>query len=102
VLAYLARITDEFDRRFAARKLVHVDGPHPRDGGRAVETHGVAVYRLESGEFCHLPMTETAHFAGDRIERLVDRLSPGAWHEMRLVVAAHPELFPSSLLDPAD
>lgn len=101
VLEYLARITEDFDRRFAERRLVHVDGPHLLDGGRAVETHGVAVYRLPSGEYCHLPMTETAHFAGDRIERLVDRLSAGAWHEMRLVVAGHPELFRSSLLDAA-
>jgi hypothetical protein len=46
-------------------------------------------------------MSETAHFAGDRIERLVDRLSPGAWHEMQLVVARHPELFPANLLDEA-
>jgi hypothetical protein len=101
VLAYLARITDEFDRRFAERRLVHVDGPHLRDGGRAVETHGVAVYRLASGEYCHLPMTETAHFAGDRIARLVDRLSPGAWHEMQLVITRHPELFRADLLDAA-
>jgi hypothetical protein len=100
VLRYLAYVTEHFDRRFASRKLVHVDGPHVREREREVETHGVAVYRLASGECCHLPMTETAHFRGELIERLVDRLSPGASHEMRIFVSGHPELFPSALLDP--
>lgn len=39
--------------------------------------------------------------AFDRSERLVDRLSAGAWHEMQLVIARHPELFPAKLLDEA-
>jgi hypothetical protein len=100
VLSYLAFVTENFDRRFAERKLLHVDGPHAREGGREIETHGIALYRLASGECCHLPMTETAHFRGERIERLVDRLSPGAWYEMRCFVTGHPELFSPALLDP--
>jgi hypothetical protein len=98
VLGYLAFVTEHFDRRFAERKLVHLDGPHLR--GNAVETHGMALYRLPSGACCHLPMTETAHFRGDVIERLVDRLSPGGSHEMRVFVLRHPDLFPPALLDP--
>jgi hypothetical protein len=34
-------------------------------------------------------MSETAHFRGEVIERLVDRLSPGAWYERRLFVTRH-------------
>ncbi len=98
VLGYLAWVTEHFDGRFAERRLVHLDGPHVR--GNAVETHGLALYRLASGACCHLPMTETAHFRGDVIERLVDRLSPGASHEMRFFVLGHPELFSPGLLDP--
>ncbi len=100
VLEYLAWVTEHFDRRFAARKLVRVDGPHVRAGEREIETHGVAVYSLPSGECCHLPMTETAYFRGEVMERLVDRLSPGASHEMRYFILRHPELFSPSLLDP--
>jgi hypothetical protein len=101
VLDYLAWLTEHFDRRFEERRLLHVDGPRVREkqGEVEVETHGIAIYRLPSGEFCHLPMTETAHLRDGRIERLVDRLSAGASHEMRCFVERHPELFPPSLLD---
>lgn len=102
VLEYFAFVTEHFDRRFAERRLLHVDGPHVREGEREVATHGIALYRLASGECCHLPMTETAHFRGEVIERLVDRLSPGAWHEMRFFITRHPELFSPALLDPAN
>jgi len=98
VLGYLAFVTEHFDRRFAERRLLHVDGPHLHES--EVTTHGIAVYRLPSGECCHLPMTETAHFRGAEIVRLVDRLSPGAWHEMKHFVGAHPELFSPELLEP--
>jgi hypothetical protein len=100
VLRYLAFVTEQFDRRFAERRLLHVDGPHVRESEREVETHGTALYRLASGECCHLPMTETAHFSGEVIDRLVDRLSPGAWYEMRSFVLRHPELFSPALLEP--
>jgi hypothetical protein len=100
VLRYLAFVTEHFDRRFAERRLLHVDGPHVRESEGEIETHGIALYRLASGDCCHLPMTETAHFRGELIDRLVDRLSPGAWYEMQLFVTRHPELFSPALLDP--
>jgi len=98
VLAYLEWITEHFDLRFAERRLLRVEGPLVREG--RVEIHGIAVYTLDTGERCHLSMSEAAHFRGDRIERLVDTLSPGAAHEMRWLVEKHPDRFPAEVLGP--
>ena len=97
VIAYLEWITDAFDLRFAERKLLRVAGPAERQDG-AVEVTGVAVYTLDSGERCYLSMSEAAHYEGDRIARLVDSVSPGGAHEIRLMVENHPKLFSPAVL----
>ena len=96
VLTYMEWITDAFDLRFARRQILRVAGPEERDG--VVEVSAVAVYTLDSGERCHLSMSEAAHFEGERIARLVDSLSPGGVHEMKLVVEKHPDRFPAGVL----
>ena len=97
VLAHLEWTTDVFDLRFAERQLLRVAGPAERRDG-AIELFGVAVYTLGSGERCHLPMSEAAHFEGERIAKLVDSLSPGGVLEVRLIAEKHPELLPATIL----
>lgn len=99
VLEFLDWSTDAFDRKFEERKVVVFDPLVEIDG--RIELHGAALYRLPSGLHCHSPLYETAVFEGDRIRRLVDKLSPGASHEILLALDAHPELFPRSLNGPA-
>ena len=96
VLGYLDWITERFDKRFARRQVLRVEGPSASEN--RVEVHGVAVYTLDTSERCHLSMSEVAYFRGDRIERLVDTLSPGAVHEMRLIVEKYPERFSAKVL----
>ena len=96
VFSYMEWITDAFDRRFEERQLLRVAGPTERDG--AVELAGIAVYTLDSGERCHLSMSEIAHYEGDRIARLVDTLSPGGVHEVQLIVEKYPDRFPAGVI----
>ena len=98
VLGYLEWMTECFDQRFESRQLFRVSGPEVKDG--VVELHGIAVYTLETGERCHLSLTEDAHFEGDRIFRLVDHLSLGAATEMKWIVEKYPDRFPAALLKP--
>ena len=98
VLGYLDWMTEHFDQRFESRQLFRVSGPEVV--GDHIELHGIAVYTLDTGERCHLSLTEHAHFEGDRIARLVDHLSLGAAAEMKWIVEAYPERFPSELIRP--
>jgi hypothetical protein len=97
LLAYMAWTTEHFDLRFAKREILRIDGPHV--DANAVRVHGVAVYTLDTWERCHLSMGETAIFRGDRIERLVDRISPGGFHEMKWIVENHPDRFAPDVLE---
>ena len=96
VLRYLEWITEAFDLRFARCQLLRVSGPEECDG--VIEVSGIAVYTLDSGERSHLSMSEAAHYEGDRISRLVDSVSPGGAHEMRLIVENNSSLFPADVL----
>ena len=96
VLDHMAWMTEEFDRKFNSRQLLRVAGPEAIDD--YVELHGIAVYTLATGERCHLALTEQAYFSDGKINRLVDRLSLGAAHEMQWFVETYPERFPASLI----
>ena len=95
ILEFFDWMTASFDKRFEERRLVSIDPP--KVGDQAVELHGAGVYRLPSGERCHLVMHETAYFEDGRIRRLVDELTPGGAYEVRYYVEKYPTLFPDSL-----
>ena len=83
-----------------SRRPPEDDGLAGTEGDGLVEVHGAAIYRLHTGERCHVLLHETAHFRDDRICRLVDELTPGAVHEMSLCLTRYADLFPASLQGP--
>jgi ketosteroid isomerase-like protein len=92
VLAYFAWVTEHFDKRFAYRRLVPLDPPREIDG--SVWLHGVGIYTMPDGARCHLVMEEEAVFAGERISRLVDYITPGGAAEVRAFRRRYPDTFP--------
>jgi hypothetical protein len=74
ILAYFRDIVDRFDRRFASRELVLLEGP--KETGDAVWIRGAATYRAAGVPAFTLELEETTRFDGDRIRRLEDRYTP--------------------------
>lgn len=74
ILAYFRFVLDGFDRRFASREVLLLEGP--RENGDAVWLRGGARYRAAGVPELYFELEETALFDGDRIRRLEDRYDP--------------------------
>lgn len=87
ILAGFGGITDGFDRRFASRAVVLLEGPREEDG--AVWLRGRADYTSPKAPPLSFELEETAHFDGDRIRRLEDRYTPDEVTRLLAYAAAH-------------
>ena len=72
ILAWFPDVLDRFDRRFASRELLLLDGPKELDGGD-VWIRGSAKYRAEGIPDLVLILEETVRFEGEQIVHLEDR-----------------------------
>jgi hypothetical protein len=93
VLAHLTASLDGFDRRFATRELQLLEGPVERAG--AVWMRWRANYRSPGLPELSIDGEETAHFEGDRISRLEDRLPPEATSIMQVWFEAYGDRLPT-------
>ncbi|MGH7964131.1 MAG: serine hydrolase [Candidatus Binatia bacterium] len=73
LLAQLKNSVNGFDRRFDSRTVELLEGPIEKDG--AVWIRWAAVYTLAGAPNCRMEGEERAVFAGDRIQRLEDRVT---------------------------
>jgi hypothetical protein len=89
VLGYFKNALDAFDRRFATREVVLLDGP--RKNGDAVWIRGRADYTSPVAPDLSFELEEIATFAGDRICRLEDRYDDATIAEVDAYLAAHAE-----------
>lgn len=80
-------ITGGFDRRFASRAVVLLEGPREEDG--AVWVRGRADYTSPIAPDLSFELEETARFEGGRIRRLEDRYTPGTVERLLAYAAAH-------------
>lgn len=87
ILAYLQRVIDGFDRRFATREIGLVEGPQDRDG--AVWLRGWARYTAPELPELRFELEEIARFRDGRIERLEDRYDDQALGAIEAYVRAH-------------
>ena len=72
ILAYFKNVLDGFDRRFDERRLDLLGGPEMRDG--AVWIRWAVTYRVAGAPDLRFEGEERAHFDGERIRRLEDRI----------------------------
>lgn len=89
VLAYFKKALDAFDRRFATREVVLLDGP--RVDGDAVWIRGRADYTSPVAPDLSFELEEIAVFSGDAIRRLEDRYDADTIAAVDAYVAAHGE-----------
>lgn len=87
ILAGFERITAGFDRRFASRAVVLLEGPREEDG--AVWLRGRADYTSPKAPPLSFELEETARFDGDRIRRLEDRYAPATVEALLAYAAEH-------------
>ncbi len=73
VVDYLARVTAGFDRRFASREVVPLEGPSAE--GHEVRVTGRAIYRDPRVPELSFDLEERLVYEGDRIARFEDDYS---------------------------
>lgn len=89
VLAYFKKSLDAFDRRFATREVVLLEGP--REDGDAVWIRGRADYTSPLAPDFSFELEEIATFAGNAIRRLEDRYDAATIAAVDAYIAAHGE-----------
>jgi hypothetical protein len=89
VFAHLIESLDGLDRRFATRELEVLEGPLEREGN--VWMHWRARYTKPGLPDLVIEGDETAHFDGDRIQRLVDDFDRESVDSMLAYLAEHGE-----------
>ncbi len=87
ILAYFKQALDAFDRRFATREIVLLDGPHQE--GDTVRIRGRADYTSPHAPDLSFELDEISTFAGDRISRLEDRYDAETTAAIEAYLAAH-------------
>jgi hypothetical protein len=91
ILAWFPDVLDRFDRRFASRELLLLDGPKEEDG--VVWIRGSATYCAEGFPDFVLVLEESVRFEGERIVHLEDRYTPEMAVEAELFIREYgPEL----------
>jgi len=87
ILAYFKKTLDAFDRRFATREIVLLDGP--REDGAAVWLRGRADYTSPHAPDLSFELDEIATFDGDSIRRLEDRYDAETIASIDAYIEAH-------------
>ncbi len=87
VLAYFKHVLDAFDRRFATRELILVEGP--RESGDSVWIRGGVRYTAPGVPDLYFELEEEVWFDGDRIRRLEDRYDEATRAALLAYLAAH-------------
>ena len=87
ILAHFKRVLDAFDRRFATREVILLEGP--RETGSSVWIRGRGRYTTPLAPDLEFELEETATFEGDRIRRLEDRYPDADRKALLAYVDAH-------------
>ena len=89
ILEYFQRVLDRFDRRFATREVMLVEGP--REQRDTVWVRGRARYTSPNAPDLEFELEEIATFDGDRICRLEDRYDEATRAALAAYLDAHRE-----------
>ena len=87
VLDYFKRVLDAFDRRFATRAIVLLDGP--RVEGDSIRARGRVDYTTPLAPDLSFELEETATYDGDLICRLEDYYADAARETLAKYIDAH-------------
>jgi SnoaL-like protein len=87
VKAYFKEMVDNFDRRFASRRVDVIEGPTEQSG--KVWFRWAATYTLQDAPPLRMEGEETAEFEGERIKRLEDRMPTAMTQQTVQYMAEH-------------